>query len=136
MCIYSVCFILVYPTVPDRPMNIRFPASDITSTSFVVQWDVVDDTDLYSVTWRTGRLNSSRETATSQTSRTVTGLTPNTTYAVTIAAFNTVCGRGSESDVVMVITADMTESFESTPSSSSSSFTIVTMPASTYGNTV
>jgi len=30
-------------------MNIRF--SDITSTSFVVQWDEVDDADWFNVLW-------------------------------------------------------------------------------------
>ncbi|XP_065897630.1 uncharacterized protein [Dysidea avara] len=85
---------------PGAPMNIRF--SDITNKSFVVQWDEVDDVDLYFVNWRDDS-GSVREAATQRTSRTIKRLSPNTTYAVTVTAYN-ICGIGTVSDTLIVTT--------------------------------
>jgi len=66
-------------------MNIR--VINITSTSFVVQWNEVDDTNQYYINWSSAG-DSSRGVTTSQTSHTMTGLIPNTTYYVTIISVN------------------------------------------------
>jgi len=72
---------------PDTPMNIT--VIDITSTSFVIQWKEVDDANQYYINWSSAG-DGSRE-VTSQTSCTITGLIPNTTYYVTITSVNS-CG--------------------------------------------
>ena len=82
---------------PGTPMNIR--VSNITSTSFVVQWDEVDDADHYIVNWRGD--GSVRESTTSRTSHTISHLSPNTTYNVTVTAGN-ICGSGTVSDILIV----------------------------------
>jgi len=80
-------------------MNIR--VSNITSTSFVVLWDEVDDADWYSVRWRNRyHIGSARETTTSYN---LTRLTPNRSYNVTVIAINT-CGPGTSSDVFIAMT--------------------------------
>ena len=70
-------------------MNISFPPWSITDVSFVVQWDAVinQSVDRYivSVYW-TDRNNPIQSVTIDETSYTVTGLTPNTTYTVTVAS--------------------------------------------------
>ena len=71
------------------PVNIRFPAQNITDVSFAVQWDAVINQSvnryIVSVYW-TSDLNPIKTVTADETSYTVTGLTPNTTYIVTVAA--------------------------------------------------
>jgi len=74
--------------LPGTPMNIR--CSDVTSTSFVVHWDEVDNADQYFVNWKIGDI--AREAIISQTSHSIAGLTPNATYYVTVSAANS-CGQ-------------------------------------------
>ena len=73
------------------PMNIRIPLRNIRDVSFVVQWDAVinQSVDRYivSVYW-TDRHNPIQSVTVDQTSYTVTGLTPNTTYTVAVASVN------------------------------------------------
>ncbi|XP_065897604.1 mucin-17-like isoform X2 [Dysidea avara] len=88
---------------PGTPMNIRF--HDITSTSFVVQWDEVDDADHYIVNWRDDG-GSVRESTRLLASITITQLSPNTTYSVTVTAGN-ICGSGTVSDI-LIVTTDVT----------------------------
>jgi len=90
--------VFVYDTGP--PMNIRF--SDITSTSFVVQWDEVVDADWFNVLWWEDG-GSTRENITTRTNITIRGLTPNTKYFVSIAAGN-ICGSVVNSDILSVTT--------------------------------
>ena len=101
-CLYcKILCMYVYATDPPGiPMNIR--VNDINSTSFVVQWDEVDDVGNYSVDWKDdgGMIG---ETKTSQTSITITQLTPNTTYNVTVTAGN-ICGFGTVSDILIATT--------------------------------
>ncbi|XP_065910714.1 tyrosine-protein kinase receptor TYRO3-like isoform X2 [Dysidea avara] len=85
---------------PGTPMNIR--VSNITSTSFVVQWDEVDDVHWYIVNWKDDG-GSVRESTTSLTSHTITQLSPNTTYNVTVTTGN-ICGSGPVSDILIVTT--------------------------------
>ena len=92
---------------PGTPMNIRI--SGITSTSFVVQWDEVDDAKLYCVQWRDdGGSVRSRESKPPRTSITITQLSPNTTYNVTayVTAGN-ICETGPVSDI-LIVTTNMT----------------------------
>ena len=85
-------------------MNIRFPPDDITSESFVIQWDAVMDLSTVNYTVRWYGEDGSNGTATvNGLSYTVPGLTNSTYYNVTVVAINT-CGAGPMSDVVMVIT--------------------------------
>ena len=78
-------------------MDIRFPTESITDTSFVVQWDAVTNHSVYGyiVNWTDGA-NPIQTVTVNETSYKVTGLTPNTTYTVNVAAVNK-CGTGVSS---------------------------------------
>ena len=86
-------------------MNVRISESDITSETFVVQWDkVIDFFPInYTVTWYGDNGSNGTDTVTGL-SYTVMGLTANISYNVTVVAINTCCGAGPVSDVVMVMT--------------------------------
>ena len=89
-------YVAIFIAPHTSPMNIRFPIENITDVSFVVQWDAVIDqsVDRYIVNW-TDRTNPIQTVTVNETyiSYNVTGLTPNTIYAVNIAAINK-CGIG------------------------------------------
>ena len=93
-----------YADKPDVPVNVRIPSEDIKSDSFVVQWDAVADVFpiTYTVQWYGEDIDNT--TTTNGLSYTITGLTSNTSYSVTVVAINTCCGAGPESGVVMVTT--------------------------------
>jgi len=82
-------------------MNIR--ASDITNTSFLVQWDEVDDANQYIINWRAKGDNVEKTHLTPNTSHTIRGLTPNTNYNVTV----NVCGNVTI-DNSLLVTTNMT----------------------------
>ena len=86
-------------------MNITFPPNNTTRESFIVHWDAVMDlfTVNYTVRWYSGD-NEIGMASVDGLSYTVTGLTPNTNYRVTVVAINTCCGAGPVSDVVFVMT--------------------------------
>jgi len=63
---------------------------NIRDLSLVVQWNAVDDVIHYTLTWSGGGF-----TATRMTSYTITGLTVDTTYTITVSAANR-CGDGLE----------------------------------------
>ena len=74
---------------PAAPVNIKFPPQSITDVSFVVQWDAVinQSVDRYIISvYRTDNENLIQSVTVDETSYTVTGLTPNTTYTVTVTA--------------------------------------------------
>ena len=91
--------------VPNAPMNVITPEMDITSESFVVQWDAVMDffTVNYIVRWY-GEDGSNGTVTVNGLSYTVTGLTASTSYNVTVVANTTCCGAEPVSNVVMVMT--------------------------------
>jgi len=70
-------------------MNIRFPTDNITDASFVVQWDAVNNhiDGSYIITWSIGT-NPIQTATVNHVSYTVIGLSPNTTYTVTVAVVN------------------------------------------------
>ena len=100
-------------------MNIRFPPQSITDVSFVVQWDAVinQSVDRYVVYW----IDDSKpiqSVIVNETSCTVTGLTPNTTYTVTVAAANVfnctgVASDGEEVTTIISISMDTTSTVNS-----------------------
>ena len=75
-------------------MNI---AKIIESSLIVVQWDAVDDflPTNYTVTWTSERDDIQVATLMEQTSYTITGLTLDTVYTITVSGANR-CGQGPE----------------------------------------
>ena len=65
--------------------------------SIVVQWDAVDDSlvTTYTITWTRAGGGLQSATLTEQTSYTITGLTLDTVYTITVTAAN-ICGSGPE----------------------------------------
>ena len=94
----------MYTDRPDAPTNVRVPPEHIRTDSFIVQWDPV--TDIFPITyvvqWYGEDVDNT--TTTNELSYTVTGLTSNTSYSVTVVAINTCCGAGPVSDAVMATT--------------------------------
>ena len=70
---------------------------NITNSSVVVQWDAVDNftNTTYTVTWTSGRDDIQVATVEEQTSYTITGLTLDTVYTISVTAGNR-CGSGPE----------------------------------------
>ena len=86
-------------------VNNEIPSDDITSESVVVRWSSVNNIFPVNYTVRWYGEDGSNGTATvNGLSYTVTGLTANTSYNVTVVASNTCCGAGPVSNVVMVMT--------------------------------
>ena len=82
---------------------------DIENSSVVVQWDAVNDslTTTYTVTWTSENdLSDIRAAALKeQTSYTITGLTLDTVYTITVTALNR-CGAGPEFTTRITFSAD------------------------------
>ena len=114
--------------LPDVVRNVRI-RDDITSESFVVLWDEMMDifTITYNVTWYNDSGIIGMDTVNSPP-YTVTGLTADTSYNVTVVAINTCCGAGP----VSVPVEAMTNISVPTPSSPPASFTT---PSSTSNST-
>ena len=73
-------------------------SKNILDLSIVVQWNIVDDslTTTYIVTWTSESDHSTGHvTLTEQSSYTITGLTLDTVYTITVNAANR-CGQGPE----------------------------------------
>ena len=81
------------------PLNIRFSTDHITDVSFVVQWDAVTNpaVDRYLVTWTDGT-NPIQIVIVNETLCAIIGLTPNTTYIVTVAAVSKDCSGPFSTD--------------------------------------
>ena len=79
---------------------------NITNLSVVVQWDVVDDflPTNYTIAWTNDDTNSMQShTLIEQSSYTITGLTLDTLYTITVNASN-ICGTKTERTSVMFFT--------------------------------
>ena len=113
-----------YIDKPDAPSNVSVPEIDITSGTFVVQWDEVTDIFHfnYNVSWYGEDGNNGTATVTGL-SYTVMWLTANTSYNVTVVAINTCCGAGPVSDVVMAMTNMRPTTPPTTPTTSTQSTT-------------
>ena len=116
--------------VPSGVMNVRIK-DDITSESFVVLWDEVMDffTITYNVTWYNDSGIIGMDTVNSPP-YTVTGLSANRSYNVTVVAINTCCGAGPVSTPVEV----MINMREPTLPPLSSLTTPILFPTPTTGN--
>ena len=112
------------------PTNIRFPVEHITDVSFVVQWDAVISQSVisYVLTWTDGT-NPIQTVTVNETSYNVTGLTPNTTYTIIVAATNRNCtGPYSTNHIV---TLSMNSVTTTTTTSSATITSITTSPTNT-----
>ena len=96
-------FIYYNADVPSGVMNVRIRDNN-TNESFVILWDEMMDifTITYNVSWYDDSGIIGMNTVNSPP-YTVTGLTANTTYNVTVVAVNT-CGAGPTSVPVQAIT--------------------------------
>ena len=93
---FTCCMWPIFIAPHTSPMNIGFPIEYISDVSFVVQWDPVNnqsvDRYIITVNWTDGT-NPIQTATVNETSYNVTGLSPNTTYAVNVAVVNE-CGIG------------------------------------------
>ena len=91
------------------------------SSSIVVQWDEVGDSlpTTYTVTWTNENdHNIQSKTLEEQSSYTITGLTLDTVYTITVTASNK-CGTGPEYSTSVLLTTDTTSSIIPTASTNS-----------------
>ena len=123
LCTYIVSCLVCFTGPSTVTVNIM---KNIESLSIVVQWDVVDDslTTTYTVLWTSERDHNLQSVALKeQTSYTITGLTLDTVYTITVTAVNR-CGTGPEFTTSISFPADTT----STTSSISPTVTTITNP--------
>ena len=108
------------------------------SSSVVVQWDEVDDslTTTYIVTWASERDHLTHPvTLTEQSSYTLTGLTLDTVYTITVTASNR-CGQGPEYRTSVLLSKESTSTISSiSPTSTSLIATTATANPSIDGVT-
>ena len=103
---------------------------NITNSLIVVQWDAVDDflPTTYTVTWTDVKLLGTAAVE-EHTSYTITGLTLDTVYTITVTAANR-CGSGPDFRASVSLSTDTT----STTSTISPTVTASTIPMTTTGN--
>ena len=90
---------------------------NIASSSIVIQWDAVDDSlpTIYTVTWTNETISIQSATLIEQTSYTITGLTLDTVYTITVTAGNR-CGAVPEFRTSVSFFTDITSAiFSITP---------------------
>ena len=86
--------------------------ANIENSSIVVQWDEVNDSlpTTYTVNWTIDGTDSIQsQTLIEQSSYTITGLTLDTIYTITVNATN-ICGTGPENSTRVSLTTDTTSS--------------------------
>ena len=106
------------------------------SSSLVVQWDEVDDflTTTFIVTWTSERDHIvNHVTLTEQSSYTITGLTLDTVYTITVTASNT-CGGGPEYGTSVSLTTGATSTIFATSTNTMTSMAIATSATITAVN--
>ena len=134
-CKYNLCsYIFVFNVGPPiAPINIRFSPDDITNESLVIQWDAVIDlfTVTYIVRWYRGDEEIGMASV-DEPSYTVTGLTANTFYGVTVVAINTCCGAGSVSNVVMIMTNNESPTLPHTTTATVTTVTVTPTPGNLH----
>ena len=114
-------------------MNVIVPKEDITNVSFVVQWDaVINHSDVkYEVNWLDIDNPSLQKATVTETSYTVTGLTPNTSYLVTVAVLNKKCKGHSPHSVGITIKTKILLSINTNSTTSSANPTTATTSTAT-----
>ena len=116
-------------------MNI---AKKTESLSIVVQWDEVDDFfhTTYTVTWTSERDNIlNPDKVEEQSSYTITGLTLDTVYTITVTAANR-CGTGPEYVSSVLLATDITSSTSTNTMAVMSAASSSTSTAITKANTI
>ena len=107
--------------------------TNTVSSSIVVQWDEVDDslTTTYTVTWASERDHLIHPvTLTEQSSYTITGLTLDTVYTITVTAANK-CGLGPEYKTsVSLTTVHIITTSSISPTTTTHSMISTTIPTS------
>ena len=109
---------------------------NITNSAIIVQWDAVDDLfpTIYTVTWTDDRNIHEVATLIEQTSYTITGLTLNTVYTITVSAVNRYCGSGPEFKTEVIFSAYTTSTdyaISPTVTASTTPMTTTVNPSST-----
>ena len=99
-------------------------------SSIVVKWDIEDDSlsTSYTVTWTSNGTISSHS-QTEQSSYTITGLTLDTVYTITVIAANR-CGTGPEYMTNVSLTTDTISTTSITPTATASTNTVTTTNSS------
>ena len=109
---------------------------NIESSSIVLQWDAVDDSlpTTYTIIWTDEGDLFEAATLTEQTSYTITGLTLDTVYTITVSPAN-ICGNGPEFSTNIPFSTDTTSTTTSI-SPTVTAGTIKTPHATTVSTTV
>ena len=110
-----------------------------TNSSIVVQWDAVDDflPTAYTIIWTDGRDLHEVDTVEEQASYTITGLTLDTVYTITVIAANS-CGDGPDFRTRVLLstyTTSTTSTISPTVTASTTPIISTTDPSSTATTT-
>ena len=126
---------LIFTAPPALTVNIT---KNTENSSIVVQWDEVDDshTTSYTVTWTSERDHITHPvTLIEQSSYTITGLTLDTVYTITVTAANR-CGQGPEYRTSVSLTADTTSTIFATSTNTMTSMSVGTSTTITAVNPI
>ena len=95
-----------YTFIGPSPLTVNV-MKNINTSSIVVQWDAVDDflTTSYAITWTRAGVGLQVATLTEQTSYTITGLTLDTVYTISVSAAN-ICGSGPEFSTSIILSTN------------------------------
>ena len=106
---YNTCPHFIFPLIGPSVFTVNI-MKNIMNSSIVVQWDAVDDSlhTAYTIIWTDDRDLHEVDTVDEQTSYTITGLTLDTVYIITVTAANIYCGSGSEFRTSVSLSTDMT----------------------------
>ena len=125
---HNTCSYFIFPFTGPSALTVNI-TKNIESSSIVVQWDAVDDflPTSYIVTWTDERDLIDIDTVDEQTSYTITGLTLDTVYTITVTAANN-CGDGPEfrtSILLSIGTTSTTSTISPTVTASTNPMTII-----------